>query len=81
MTYNGTEVTADETGKVFTLPTGDELTITATAEGVKDYNANYANNNTFEYALDNAAYYTGDKTVTVGTLSITKKTVTLTSGR
>ncbi|MCR4905452.1 MAG: InlB B-repeat-containing protein, partial [Clostridiales bacterium] len=34
VTYKGKEATADSTGKVFTLSTGDTVTITATAAGV-----------------------------------------------
>ena len=32
VTYDGTAATADESGKVFTLSTGDTVTITATAD-------------------------------------------------
>ena len=45
VTYDGTAATADESGKVFTLSTGDTVTITATAAGVKDYDASYKENN------------------------------------
>ena len=45
VTYNGTAVEADSTGKVFTLPTNDTITITATAEGVK-FVSDTAENNT-----------------------------------
>ena len=67
VTYDGTEVEADESGKVFTLPTGDTLTITPTAEGVKDYDASYSENNTYTYELTNADGYS----------NATKKVVTL----
>ena len=79
VTYDGTEVEADSTGKVFTLSTNDTVTITATAEGVKDYSADYSKNNTYTYVLTNASSYSS-VTVNVGTLSIDKREVTLTSG-
>ncbi len=47
VTYDGVAATADESGKVFTLSTGDTVTITATVAGVKDYNADYSENNTY----------------------------------
>ena len=78
VTYDGTKVTADSTGKVFTLPTGDTVKITPTAEGVKDYSASYSENNTYNYSLTHANHYSS-VTANVGTLSITKRTVTLTS--
>ena len=78
VTYDGTAATADSTGKVFTLSTGDTVTITATAAGVKDYNASYSENNTYTYVISNAGSYS-DVTANVGTLSIEKATVTLTS--
>ena len=78
VTYDGTAATADESGKVFTLSTGDTVTITATAEGVKDYDASYSENNTYTYVVSNAGSYS-DVTANVGTLSINKRTVTLTS--
>ena len=78
VTYDGTALTADESGKVFTLSNGDTVTITATAEGVKDYNASYSENNTYTYEISNASSYS-DVTANVGTLSINKRAVTLTS--
>ena len=54
------------------------MTITATAEGVKDYNATYSENNTYTYVLTNASGYS-NVTQNVGTLSIKKRDVTLTS--
>ncbi|MBP5463359.1 MAG: DUF11 domain-containing protein, partial [Lachnospiraceae bacterium] len=78
VTYGGTTIAADASGKVFTLPTGDTVTITATADGVKDYNADYDENNTFKYVLTNAGNY-GSVTTNFGTLSIEKRIVTLTS--
>ena len=79
VTYDGTEATADSTGKVFTLSTKDTVTITATAEGVKDYSDDYSKNNTYTYVLTNADFYS-NVTANVGTLSIEKRPVTLTSG-
>lgn len=77
VTYEGAEVEADETGKGFTLPTGDVLTITGTAEGVTDYSENYSGNNTFTYELQNSSCYTS-VTKEFGTLSIDKCKVTVT---
>ncbi|MCQ2217681.1 MAG: putative Ig domain-containing protein, partial [Paludibacteraceae bacterium] len=80
VTYGGEAVTeVSEDGKTFILPTGDKLTITSTAAGVKYYDATYANNNTFTYVLENATQYTGEKTTTYGTLSIEKKALTITA--
>ncbi len=76
--YDGTAATADSTDKVFTLSTGDKVTITTTAAGVKDYSASYDKNNTYTYVLTNADSYES-VTANVGTLSIDKRSVTLTS--
>ena len=77
VTYDGTAATADESGKVFTLSTGDTVTITSTAAGVKDYDAGYDKNNTFRYVITNARSYS-DVTATFGTLSITPAAATVT---
>ena len=76
VTYDGTACTADASGKVFTLPIGDTLTITPTAEGVKDYNSSLDENNTYSYSITNANSY-GDVTANYGTLSITKCPLTI----
>ena len=77
--YDGEEVQPDdETGKVFTLKTGDKLTITSNAAGVKDYDTEYLANNTFTYTIENETLYENVNT-TFGTLSIDKRPVTLTS--
>lgn len=76
VSFDGIAVEADSTGKVFTLPTGDTLTITATAEGVKDYSAEYSENNTFTYELVNSACYSS-VTEKSGTLTIAPKEATL----
>ena len=55
VTYDGNTLTADATGKVFTLPTGDVITITPTAAGVTTVADNAPNNNTFTYTITNAA--------------------------
>ena len=78
VTYGGTAVEADSTGKVFTLPTGDTVTITATAAGVKYVADSGTKNNTFTHVLANADQYASVST-TYGDLSITKRKVTLTS--
>ncbi|MDD6185518.1 MAG: MBG domain-containing protein [Bacteroidales bacterium] len=79
VTYGVTSVEADADGdgKVFTLPTGDKLTITATASGVTNVGT-YSENNTYTYELQNAGNYT-DVTASVGTLSINPKEVTVTA--
>ncbi|MCR4904584.1 MAG: S-layer homology domain-containing protein [Clostridiales bacterium] len=77
VTYGGATVTADESGKVFTLSTGDKLTITDTSSVVHVADTK-ANNNTFTYVLENADQYE-TVTTTYGTLTITTRSVTLTS--
>ena len=75
VTFEGNEIPADDTGKMFTLSTGDVVTITSTAEGVKNVGDNARN--TFTYALTNADQY--DNTVArSGMLSIRKRNVTIT---
>ncbi len=78
VTYNGVSVSADSTGKVFTLSTGDTITITATATGVKYVSDNASNNNTYTYVLTNANQY-GSVSASYGTLSITKASLTITA--
>ena len=78
VTYGGTAVTADETGKVFTLPTGDTVTITATAAGVKYVADTAEKNNTYTYVLTNDEQYSS-KTANYGTLSITRAPLTITA--
>ena len=73
--YNNTEVAADESGRVFTLSTGDKVTITPTAEGVMDYSADYNENNTFTYEIENRNYYSNVK-ANFGTLTISRRPVT-----
>ena len=77
--YGDTTVTADEgsDGLVFTLPTGDKLTITDTSKVVHVADTK-ANNNTFTYVLVNEDQYE-TVTPTYGTLTITVRTVTMTS--
>ena len=77
VTLDGSTIAADEGtgGKVFTLYNGDKLTVTATAAGVKDYDATYSRNNTFTYKLTNDANY-ASQTVVFGTLSIDKAEIT-----
>ena len=71
VTYDGTAAKADESGKVFTLSTGDTVTITATAAGVKYVADTAENNNTYTYVLTNAGQYS-DVSATYGTLGIKK---------
>ncbi|MBR3469572.1 MAG: LysM peptidoglycan-binding domain-containing protein [Lachnospiraceae bacterium] len=75
VTYDGEEVAADATGRVFTLSTGDVVTIYPSAAGVKNV-GDYSGNNIFMYSLDNAANYT-NVSVICGTLSIEPKKVTI----
>ena len=77
--YGDTTVTADEgsDGLVFTLPTGDKLTITDTSKVVHVADTK-ANNNTFTYVLANADQYE-TVTATYGTLTITARSITMTS--
>ena len=65
-------ITADEgsNGLIFTLPTGDKLTITSTAGGVRDVSDNQQDNHTFSYVIDNQDFYT-NVTTEYGELSIT----------
>ena len=74
VTYGGAAVAADSTGKVFTLPTGDTVTITATAAGVTGVADTADENNTYTYVLANAANY-GSVTANTGTLTINPKSI------
>ena len=78
VTYDGTAVEADDTGKVFTLPTGDTVTITPTAAGVKYVADSVAENNTYDYVLTNAAQYSS-VTANYGKLSITQAELKITA--
>ena len=72
VTYDGQAVQPDDTGKVFTLPTGDTVTVTPTASGVKNVSDTAENNNTYTYVLTNEGCYSS-VTANTGTLSITPK--------
>ena len=76
VTYDGVSCLANSTGKEFTLPTGDKVTITPTAVGVKDFDAAYNSNNTYTYTIDNSKQY-GSVTAMTGTLSIDKCPITI----
>ena len=83
VTYDGEEVTVvdeTETGKVFTLPTGDKLTISNPAS-ITNVSQTADHNNTYSYSLANSTQY-GENIVTAqyGKLTITPKSVTLKSG-
>ena len=76
--YGDDELTADDNsnGRIFTIPvTGDKLTITPTAS-VIDFTPTPVTN-TFEYVLQNANYYE-NVTTENGTLSISKRNVSIT---
>ena len=77
VTYGGTALTADATGKVFTLPTGDKVTISNPAS-VKNVSETADNNNTYDYVIDNESFYS-DVTANYGKLTITPRTVLMTS--
>ena len=74
VTYGDQIIEGTEGQTVFTLSTGDQITITATAAGVTYVSNNAANNNTFTYELANASCYS-NVTTTVGSLSISKKQI------
>ena len=79
VTYGTEEVAADESGKIFTLPTGDKLTIAPVTEGVKYVSDTEERNNTFTYTLENDGQYAGTRDTTYGTLSITRRPITITA--
>lgn len=70
VTFGGDTVSADGTGKIFTLSTGDKLTITSTATGVRVLADNAEHNNTFSYTLEHNTQYIGTRDTTFGTLKI-----------
>ena len=88
VTYGGETVAADEdeesAGKIFTLTNGDIITITATAAGVTNVSDNAEKNNTYTYTIkngegtDTSGNYSSI-TANVGTLSINRKSVTITA--
>ncbi len=77
VTYNGTAVAADATGKVFTLPTGDKVFVSAPAS-ITHVSENAANNNTYNYVLENASNYTS-VTANYGAIAVTCRSVDITS--
>ena len=79
VTYGTETVAADESGKTFTLPTGDKLTIIPTTEGVKYVSDTEERNNSFTYTLENDNQYAGDRDTTYGTLSITQRPIVITA--
>ncbi len=74
--YGGHEVTANADGG-YTLPTGDQLTISGApvATDVAD-TQDAKENNTFTYTLENADQYTGVSTE-FGTVTVTRRPVTI----
>ncbi|MBR4911468.1 MAG: fibrobacter succinogenes major paralogous domain-containing protein, partial [Bacteroidales bacterium] len=74
VTYGDQIIEGTEGQTVFTLSTGDQITITATTAGVTYVSNNAENNNTFTYVLANASCYS-NVTTTEGTLSISKKKI------
>lgn len=70
VTFGGDTVSADGTGKIFTLSTGDKLTITPTTTGVRVLADNAEHNNTFSYTLEHNTQYIGTRDTTFGTLKI-----------
>ena len=79
VTYDDAVINADagSNGLVFTLPTGDKLTVTPTFTGVTnvaDAN-NTDHNNSFTYTITNGGVnvedaYVGEKTITAGTVKL-----------
>ena len=81
VTYGGEEVPvteAEDGTYVATLPTGDKITITPTATGVKNVSDSAEKNNTFTYELENKDNYENQPSVTYGDLKITALPVTVT---
>ena len=78
VTYGSTTVTdVDASGKVFTLPSGDKVTISNPAS-ITNVSETADHNNTYSYTLDHASYYT-NVTATYGKLTILPRTVVMTS--
>ena len=74
VSFGGEQVIPDSTGKVFTLSTGDTVTITPNVSGIKK--AGDKCENAFTFVLTNSNSYS-DVTISVGTLSIDKCPVTI----
>ena len=79
VTYDGISIGGSSDGPVytFTLPTGDKITITPTTGGVIEYSSEGVTNN-YIYNLQNPDCY-DNVTSNKGTLSITKRPITLTA--
>ena len=75
--YGDETVTSDASGKVFTLSTGDKLTITPAFDGITHVADNAENNNRFTYTLENNSYYTGTRDTTFGTVVINQREITV----
>ena len=75
--YNGTAITAVQ-DTLFTLPTGDVLTIHPVGKGRGITHVSESGKNDYTYEIQNGGSY-GSVDTTKGTLSITKRKVTLTS--
>ncbi|MBO4655606.1 MAG: hypothetical protein J5644_08675, partial [Bacteroidales bacterium] len=76
VTYDGTEVTADATGKVFELSTGDKIEITPTPSSSVTYVADGEVSNAFTYTLEHANCY-HNVSKTEGKLEIIKADLTI----
>ena len=79
VSYDGSSIVGSSDGTVytFTLPTGDKITITPTTGGVIEYSSEGVTNN-YIYVLQNPDCY-DNVTSNKGTLSITKRPITLTA--
>ncbi len=81
--YGEDPIASDMSGKVFTLPNGDVITITATAAGVTNVSDNADKNNTYTYTIKHGETDTSGNYKSVvantGTLTINPKAVTITA--
>ena len=82
VTYDGTTVAAiaGTDGLRYKLPTNDTITLSNVFAGITNFSENAANNNTYDVALQNSGNYGTPVSTTYGTLEITQRSVTLTSG-
>ena len=78
VTYGDTKIEGTVGQTVFTLPTGDKITISG-APTVKNVSDTGEKNNTFSYVLENADYYKGQITSVYGNLAVTPRSITMTS--
>ena len=82
VTYDGTAIAAiaGTDGLRYKLPTNDTITLSNLFAGITNFSENAANNNTFDVFLQNSGNYGAAVSTNYGTLEITQRSVTLTSG-